>query len=118
MKSWKPKIINNSRIPALISKIAPISIWAISFGPFVWCRGHANEITVRHETVHFQQQLELLFVFQWLLYGIFWLVGLVKYRSAEAAYYQNPFEQEAYANQRKVGYLTVRERYAWRRYKI
>ena len=113
MKNIKPFFINNSRIPIWLSKLAPIEIWALSFFIFVWCRGEMSEITKRHETIHFQQQVELLFVGQWLLYGIFYLIGLVKHRSGEKAYRSNPFEIEAYKNDRVENYLQNRKRYCW-----
>ena len=116
MKKWEPKFIENSRIPVWLSKIAPIEIGAISVGFWVWSRGEMSPTTKRHETIHFQQQLEMLLVGQWLLYGLFWLVGLVRYRSGAKAYRQNPFEREAYDNQRKFTYLVKRKRYAWRNY--
>ena len=118
MKNWKPKFIENSRVPVWLSKLAPIEIEAISFGPFVWSRGVMNKTLRRHETIHFQQQLELLFAFQWILYGLFWLGGFIKYRDAKKAYYQNPFEQEAYENERKTTYLKKRKFCAWRKYAI
>ena len=117
MKAWKPKFINNSKIPVWLSKLSPIDIWAISFGFWVWCRGEISKTTKRHETTHFQQQLELLFVFQWILYGLFWVVGFIKYRNGKKAYYQNLFEQEAYDNENDVDYLSNRKRYSWWRYK-
>ena len=107
MKKWEPKFIENSRIPVWLSKIAPIEIGAISVGFWVWSRGEMSPTTKRHETIHFQQQLEMLLVGQWLLYGLFWLVGLVRYRSGAKAYRQNPFEREAYDNQRKFTYLSL-----------
>ena len=116
MKNWKPKFINNSKVPKVLSKLSPINIWAISFGIWVWCRGEISETTKRHETIHFQQQLELLFVGQWILYGIMWLVGLVKYRDGAMAYYHNIFEQEAYANESDPNYLKNRKRFSWMRY--
>jgi len=118
LKARKPKFINNSRVPIWLSKLAPIEIWAISFGFWVWCRGEISETTKRHETIHFQQQLELLFVFQWILYGIFWIVGLFKYKNAKKAYYKNVFEQEAYENQDDYDYLYNRKQYSWWNYKI
>ena len=117
MKNWKPKFINNSKIPTWLSKLAPINIWAISFGWWVWCRGEMSETTKRHETIHFQQQLELLFVFQWILYGLFWVVGFIKYRDGKKAYYHNLFEQEAYVNEHNTDYLLNRKRYSWWNYK-
>ena len=115
-KLWEPYFIDNSKLPVLLSYIAPITIWAISLGWWVFCRGTMNKTTRRHETIHFQQQLELLFIGQWLLYGLFWLVGLVRYRSGSKAYKENPFEREAYDNQSKYSYLKKRKRYSWVRY--
>jgi len=113
LKNRKPWFIENSKIPVWLSHIAPINIWAISFGLWVWCRGDLSEETRRHETIHFQQQLELLFVGQWLLYGLFWLVGMIMYRDGKKAYYENPFEREAYRHDKDPGYLATRPRYAW-----
>ena len=116
MKKWKPLMFENSKIPVWLSKIAPIEIWALSFFIFVFCRGKLNDVTKRHEIIHFQQQLELAFVGQWILYGLFWLVGLIRYRNGAKAYYLNPFEREAYENAGKENYLDTRRRYAWVRY--
>jgi len=113
MKSLKPIFINNSRIPKWISKITGMDIYAISFFIFVFCREVPSKITKRHETIHFQQQLELLFVFQWILYGFFWLKNYIKSRDTFNAYYMNPFEQEAYHNEDNVDYLKERKRYSW-----
>jgi len=117
MKRWKPFIFENSKLPIWASFFAPININAISFGLWVWCRGSISDSTRRHETIHFQQQLELLFVFQWVLYGLFWLVGLVKYKNGRTAYYNNIFEKEAYHNEHDVNYLKNRKRYSWWKYK-
>ena len=116
MKHWKPFFINNSKVPVWLSYVSPINIWAISFGWWVWCRGEMDEETERHETIHFQQQLEFGFVLQWMLYGLFWLFGLVCYRSGSEAYYKNPFELEAYGNDKNENYLEERKRYAWTYY--
>jgi hypothetical protein len=116
LKSLKPWMINNSKIPVWLSKVAPIEIWAVSFGPFVACRGEMSKTTQRHETIHFHQQLEMLFVFQWIAYGAFWLIGVVRYRNGTQAYYENPFEREAYDNERKYTYLERRPFYNWVKY--
>ena len=116
MKNLKPIFINNSKIPVWLSKLAPIEIWALSFFTFVWCRGEIAEQTKRHETIHFQQQIELLFVLQWILYGVFYLIGLIRYRSGEKAYRNNPFEREAYSNDHDEEYLPNRKRYSWIKY--
>ena len=116
LKKLKPRFIEDSKFPVWLSYLAPIDIWAISLGCWVWCRGTLSEATKRHETTHFQQQLELLFVGQWLLYGLFWLWGLVKYRNGKVAYRESPFEREAYCNEIDADYLATRPRYNWINY--
>ena len=118
LKNCKPKFIENSKTPVWLSKISPINIWAISLAFWVLCRGELSDKTKRHETIHFQQQLELLFLPMWVLYGICWLIGLIKYRNGRKAYFQSPFEQEAYDNQDNPDYLAERKRYSWVKYKI
>lgn len=108
-----PVFFENSRIPVWLSKIAPINVYAFSFGLWVWCKGVMSERTKRHETIHFRQQLEMMFIFQWLLYGFFHIVGLIKYGDGKKAYYENPFEREAYSNDGNVSYLSERKHFAW-----
>lgn len=114
MKHWTPKFIAPSRIPEILSKLAPINIWAISFGFWVWSRHELDDNTRRHETIHFQQQLELLFIGQWILYLAFYLFWYVKFRGdGKRAYMRIPFEMEAYKNQNNINYLKERKRYNW-----
>ena len=113
MKNLKPIFIENSKLPYWLSKIAPIDVWAFSAGPFVVCRGQLSEKTITHETIHFFQQLEMLFVFQWILYGLFYVIGRFTKGSWKAAYYGNPFEVEAYANDLDPDYLEERKFWAW-----
>ena len=60
-KIRKPWFVENSKLPIILSYLAPIDIYAIAFGPLVWCRGVMDEETRNHETIHYHQQLELLF---------------------------------------------------------
>ena len=113
MKNLKPIFIENSKLPYWLSKIAPIDVWAFSAGPFVVCRGKLSEKTITHETIHFLQQLEMLFVLQWILYGLFYVIGRFTKGSWKAAYYGNPFEVEAYANDLDPDYLEERKFWAW-----
>ncbi len=115
--SWiKPIIFEYSRVPEWLSKIAPIEVWACNFGPFIWCRGEMSEETKRHETIHFYQQLELLFVFQWILYGLFLVIGRFTTGSWKRSYFHNPFEVEAYEHDEKKDYLKERKPWAWTKY--
>ena len=113
---WTPIMFENSRIPVWLSKVAPIDILAISFGIFVWCREELSEETRRHETIHFQQQLELLFVGQWILYFLSYAHGWLKYRNGAVAYREIIFEKEAFDFDKMEGYLEARPRYAWVKY--
>tara|TARA_Y100000310_G_scaffold321557_1_gene379366 strand:- start:1373 stop:1801 length:429 start_codon:yes stop_codon:yes gene_type:complete len=116
MKNWKPVFVENSRVPVWLSHVSPINIGAISLGFWVFSRGEMSEKTKRHETIHFQQYMELLIVGFLLLYGISWLIQLVAYRSGSKAYYEIWFEREAYANEDDKDYLSTRSRYAWAKY--
>jgi hypothetical protein len=117
MKNWKPIFVENSKIPVWLSKLAPININAISFGFGVWSRGEMDERVRRHETIHFQQQLELLFIGQWALYLFYYLKGLIKYKAGPIAYRESPFEREAYRNEHDENYLKNRKRYSWLNYR-
>jgi len=117
MKKLRPFVFENSIVPKILSKIAPVDVYGVSFGPFIWFRGKAYPVIKNHETIHFFQQLELLFVLQWVLYGLFWFRGLIKYRSTVLAYVENPFEKEAYLNQENLNYLNERKWFSWWRYR-
>ena len=120
MMNWirkaKPIVFERSCVPGFLSHFAPINIWAISFGPFVWCRGDLTLTTRRHETIHYHQQLELAFVGQWILYLLFYLRGLLSGKPGDQAYKFNPFEVEAYTHESEETYLERRPFYNWRKY--
>ena len=111
-----PIFYENSKVPVWLSKVSPIEIGAISFGLWVWSRGEVSERLKNHETIHYKQQVELLFVAFWLLYASFWLLGLVRHRSGSTAYRENPFEREAYTHDQDLDYLKDRKHYAWVKY--
>ena len=108
-----PIFIEYSRVPVVVSKITGMNIWAVSFAFWVFGKGTLGNITRQHETIHFKQQLELLFIFQWILYGLFWLIGMIIYRSNYQSYTHNPFELEAYTHQQTKDYLDSRRIFAW-----
>jgi len=110
---WEPKFIENSWVPVFLSRFSPFDIGAISLVFCVFCRGEASKTTRRHETIHFQQWLELGIIGFAILYPLFYLMGLVRTFDRNLAYMENPFEREAYQNERKYTYLQKRNRYAW-----
>jgi len=112
----EPWIFENSKLPVWLSKISPIEIHAISLGCFVFSKGKVSKMTRRHETIHYHQQIELLFVGFWIMYAFFWWQGLIRYRNGKEAYRQNPFEREAYDNERKYTYLKKRPLWNWVQY--
>lgn len=116
MKHWKPLFIENSKIPVYLSKIAPIEIGAITLGPIVISRGEMSETTKRHETIHFQQFLELGFIGFVILYFGWWVWNILEGKDGQTAYYDIPFEREAYANHEDEQYLENRKRFSWTRY--
>ena len=113
MRNWKPIFIENSKIPVWLSKIAPIEIGAITPGVVVISRNETSEVTKNHETIHFQQYLELLFIGFVLLYFWDWFVGLVVHRNGQVAYFSIRAEQEAYWNHEDMTYTQTRKRYTW-----
>ena len=114
----KPLFVENSKIPVWLSYLSPIEIGAITLGPVVISRGTMSDTTKNHETIHWQQYIELAIIGFLLMYLIYWLIGLIKYRDGSKAYYQIPFEQEAYQNHDNPYYLITRKRYCWRKYSI
>ena len=114
MRNWKPIYIENSRILGWLSYLAPISIQAITLGVIVISKDEMSEVTKNHETIHFQQYLETLFLGFLILYFWDWFIGLVKYKDGQKAYLSIRAEQEAHKNQENLEYLpTDRKRWCW-----
>lgn len=120
----------------------PSGYKAMALWPFIFVRkGMAwafDEKTERHETIHCEQQKDMLFLGfvitlilfvigcgWWSLlalpiflywYGIEWLIRLIIYRNATTAYKNLCFEREAYANQDNIIYLEDRQPFAHFKY--
>ena len=119
MKNWKPFFIENSKVPVILSYFAPIDIWAITLFFLVFCRGTLDEVTKRHETIHFQQTLETGVIGMVALYLWDYVHGYIKYRDGAMAYRMIRAEQEAYDNDHDENYLQTRHRYSWiKKYKV
>jgi len=116
MRNIFPIFIENSKIPVWLSHISPITIGAITLGPLVLSRGVMSETTKNHEAIHWKQYKECLILGFLILYFIFWVVGLIRYRDGSLAYRLIPFEQEAYSNQDNLEYLQDRKLYSWVKY--
>jgi hypothetical protein len=112
----KPIVIVSPWFTKLVSIV--IEVGAITLFPFIISRYPMSERTLRHETIHIKQQAELLVVFFYLLYAAYYLIGLVKYRDKQKAYFMIPFEQEAYEYDDQVDYLQKRKLFTWTKYKV
>ncbi len=62
-------------------------------------------VFINHERIHLRQQLELLVFPFFIIYGLEYLVGLLKYKNAYVAYRNISFEREAYKNESNLNYL-------------
>ena len=70
-----------------------------------------NRKVINHESIHFQQAMELLVIPFYILYLLEWFVKLFFY--GFKAYENISFEREAYGNDGDLNYLSTRKRYAW-----
>jgi hypothetical protein len=130
MRNWKPIFIENSRVPVWLSKVAPLNIGAITMFFVVFARGEVDDTTRRHETIHFQQTLEMFLFGMIIVYVWDYLYGLIRYfhnwqgqlsirgheftSAANKAYHRIRAEQEAYMAEDDPEYLSIgRRRYAW-----
>ena len=79
-------------------KFPPRGFYAITLFPVIFYnRGSLSERDLRHETVHLWQQAALLVVLFYIIYAVFWIIGLLRYRDSHRAYREIPFERSAYA---------------------
>ena len=113
LRNSRPWFFENSKVPVVLSYLAPITIGAITIGPLVFSRGEMSDITKNHESIHWQQYIETGILGFIILYYSFYFWNLLRYRDGELAYYMIPFEKEAYDNDDNLEYLTTRKRYSW-----
>ena len=111
-----PIIIVSPRFTRAVSWV--IDVAAITLYPFIISREQMSEDVLQHETIHILQQKELFVIFFYILYVWDWLIGLVKYRDRQKAYFQIRLEQEAYDQMYKENYLAERKKFSWRNYKV
>lgn len=104
--------------PAILRLLVPKWVSAIALWPFIFCREKtlkANAILINHEKIHLRQQLELLVLPFYVVYGVEFMLLLLVYRDRHKAYKHISFEKEAYTNDRNLSYLQSRKAFAqWR----
>lgn len=102
------KIIRNSILP-------PKGFKGITILNMIFVHKNAviTEQFIRHETIHWEQQKEMLIVFFYLWYAIEYIIRLIVYRSHNKAYKSVMFEKEAYTLERSESLFNAREHYDW-----
>jgi len=104
----------------LISKyLIPKGYVGLALYPFVFLKSkelRLNEILVNHEKIHLKQQIELLVIPFYIVYGFEFLVRLLQYRNWHSAYRNISFEREAYLNEKNLDYLESRSFWEFLRY--
>lgn len=95
-------------------KFPPRPYFGISLCGFMFFRkdGHVSDSDIQHETIHFRQQLEWLFIGFFIIYFLEFLYRLIRYRNWDKAYRTISFEKEAYTHEREEGYLKHRKWWA------
>ena len=115
LREAKPFFFENSKVPNFMEKFAPIKISAISLFGFVFSKESMSEKVKRHETIHFQQQLEtgmvgFLFIYLW----DYAKNRFIKKMDGPQAYLNLRAEKEAYKWDNDEDYLSIkRKRYGW-----
>lgn len=93
---------------------------ALTIFPWVFIRKNAKQRFTdkveRHETTHAYQQMETIWIFFFLIYGLEYLVKLLITFSHKKAYRSISFEQEAYLHEDEIHYNLFRDDYEWTNY--
>ena len=115
------KIIYNKFIPFGSFK-------AMAVGPIIFAKSPLNDIDIRHESIHWEQEKELAIIGFYLLYVLMFVWEFIrcifdKERGAspmgvkrslwDRTYRSIAFEREAYQNERYKDYIKNRRHYAW-----
>lgn len=105
------KIIENNILP-------PKGFKAITFLNIIFVRKGClmSDADINHESIHWEQEKELLIVGFYLLYVIEFIVRLMMIRNWHKAYRSISFERECYTNERNLSYIESRKHYSWTKY--
>ena len=104
----------------LISKyLVPRGYLGITLFLFMVLKSKAlskNRVLINHEKIHLKQQLELLVIPFFILYGLEFVIRLIKHRNWHLAYKNISFEREAYINESNFDYLRNRKNWSFMNY--
>lgn len=104
----------------IVSKyLIPKGYRGLTIFPFVFLKykfDKNNTVLINHERIHIRQQLELLIVLFFVLYGLEFLIRFLILKDAKQAYKNISFEKEAYDNEENSNYLKNRNFYSFIKY--
>lgn len=104
----------------LITKhIFPSKFNGLAIYPFILLKNKSlksNLLIINHEKIHLKQQLELLWIFFFIWYGLEFLVRYIQLKDANMAYKNISFEKEAYTNELNLNYLNDRKLFSFLKY--
>jgi hypothetical protein len=75
-----------------------------------------DNILFNHEKIHIRQQVEMLLLPFYILYGLNYAFNRLKYKNHDLAYRNVCFEREAYANEHNPFYLYERSIFSFWKY--
>ena len=77
--------------------------------PLILVKGnHIDDVTLKHELIHCLQVKRHGWLYFYISYLVYFTKGLIKYRSWTEAYFDIPYEREAFTHQHTP--LTKKER--------
>ena len=97
----------------------PRGYLGITLFPFMVLKSKAlykNRVLINHDKIHLKQQLELLVISFFILYGLEFVIRLIKHRNWHLAYKNISFEREAYINESNFDYLRNRKNWSFMNY--
>ena len=103
----------------------PKWVAGITIFPFVFIRPklkeemdeHGLKVLINHEQIHIAQQAECLVLPWYLMYGLNYVVNLIRFKGTHfESYYNICFEREAYQNEGDLEYLDKRKQFIWKKY--
>lgn len=103
----------------ILSKIFAKNFRGMAIFPFIFLKDKSlalNKVIINHERIHLRQQLEMVWIFFFIWYGIEFLIRWIQYKNLNQAYFQISFEREAYANENNLVYLKNRKIFSFINY--
>jgi len=120
-----PLIIKESKFAAIVDwlsrKLFKQETLGISLLFLIFLRVNKNkdeaDDTLTHELIHWEQKKET-WIWYPVIYGIDYLIGLIRHKSFVLAKYRVRFEQEADQFENDRSYIASRSCYRWKSYEI